>query len=247
MARWIPGVLVLFGVSGCGQTIGDCFCQPGHLGIPPGQSTLLAAVPRGCGRTESFLLSIGEPRVIPAIAVVSAASTNPHIKIEFPPPPTGNVGQGEFIQLEVTTDVPLDAPSLLQADIDLVTDTGVPRTFSFQLNVPVIAAEAPPGLDFGGVAFGTTATRTLEVTNTALAQLRLEPYLESADFQAAFSTTPLMPAQRNAQGQLVPGRTMIEVTFTPHAVGPQTQELGAFANWLSVSTPLRFHVSGVGL
>ena len=42
------------------------------------------------------------------------------------------------------------------------------------------------------------------------------PYLESADFQAAFSTTPLMPAQRNAQGQLVPGRTMIEVTFTLH-------------------------------
>lgn len=72
-------------------------------------------------------------------------------------------------------------------------------------------------------------------------------FLEAFGLTIGPGATQSSAAQRDAQGQLVPRRTMIKVTFTPHAAGPKTQELGAFANWLSVSTPLRFHVSGVGL
>lgn len=334
-------MVVLLSCSGCWPAIADCFCGPAQLSIAEGQLPYLAPVPRGCARTDPFFLRNATPRTSPPLTFLSANSSNPAITVQFPDAVV-NETHGEFIRLQVITEAPLSGPSQLETEIELVTDTGSPRTLTFHLSVPVVPQEALPALDFGGVTLGTTATqpysfvpllgddlrrgftridgpgfayaalepfphaefrfspqavgpsegsltldvyshcpllerlplrgdgvaqvltatpaavdfgdvpvgttatRTIEVANAALTELRLTRYLDSDDFQAAFSTTPIVAAHRDAQGQLVLGRTLLEVTFTPRTVGPQAQQMGAIANTLMGTSPLNFHVTGAG-
>lgn len=151
----------------------------------------------------------------------------PNFEVRFSPPLNGR------LEGAIELDIFAHCPQLQR--MPLVGD-----------GVTSVLTAAPATLDFGDVAVGTVATRTIDVENAALAELPLFPFIESEVFQAAFSTTPLAAAHRDAQGALVPGRTTLEVTFSPRAVGTQGQDLGAIADWLGRTWPLRFTVTGVG-
>ena len=99
-----------------------------------------------------------------------------------------------------------------------------------------------PVLNFDDVAIGATATRTVTFSNHLSGPVTLtslaarEGSTGPSTFSVSVSSLALPPAHRNEAGEMVPGISSIEVSFTPTAAGPRGAQLTASAPFITQPT-----------
>lgn len=152
--RVVASLVVVLLTSGCGRPSYDCFCGPGLLMAP--ELVDLGPVPRGCGRVDRVALQNRSAfGTSPPMRVIDVTTSDPRVTVTFP-----STEIVEIVDLQLTVDVPLDAPErVIETDVQVTTDTGNPRITTFRVRAQVVTSDdavfAP--IDFGGMTVGRTA------------------------------------------------------------------------------------------